>query len=216
MPLSRLSELSQPLNDYPMAAGDSSIDPHLECALSSGGFSIAPRTPISRPEVFDDYQPSRHVNITQELIPDGTPAVVTALPGAAVYSPPFNQTLGVYVVSGPSFSSSLANRDVIHPSRTTYQSEENGQVSHQLGQVNRGTPTLSAFTESIRGVGMNQQPRRHQCTMCDADYAGISGLNRHFTEKHLPWMACDFCGFQYPLGRKYLLTRHLETDHANA
>lgn len=205
-----------------MAAGDITIDPRfLECVPFPGGFPtyfpIAARNPIPQPDVLDNYQLSRDVDTNQEPVSDGTPAVVTASPGVTVYPPPFNQTLGGYLVTDPPFSSSLVNCGATPPSRTTYQTEGSGQPTFgQLGQTDQGTTTLSASVGPIPGVTVDQYPRRHQCTMCDADYSLVSGLNRHFTEKHLPWMACDFCDFQYPLGRKYLLTRHLETDHPNA
>ena len=204
--------------DYPTAASDITIDPrYLEYAPSLVGFPFAPRNSITRPEVGYVYQSSGNGDPIQEPIPGSIPAGVTASPGVAVYSPPFNQTLGEYVVSSPPFSYSPVNRGVIHPSRISYQTERSGQsTSRQLGQAYQDFPTPSASTRPIGGVGVDQHPRRHQCSMCDADYAGVSGLNRHYTEKHLPWMACDFCGFQYPLGRNYLLTRHLETYHLNA
>ena len=175
---------------------------------------IAARNPSSWPDVFDDHQLSRDVYTNQELVSDGTPAVFTASPDVTV-TLPFNQTLGRCLVTDPPFSSSLVNSGATPPSRTTHQTEGSGQLtSGQLGQTDQGTTTLSASTGLIRGV-VDQYPHRHQCTICDADYSLVSGLNRHFTEKHMPWLACDFCDFQYPLGRKYLLTRHLETDHPN-
>lgn len=217
--LSHLSEPSQPSTDYHVATGDTTMGPRfLKYIPSPGGFPtrfpIAARNPIPRPDVLYDYQPSRHVDTNQEPVPDGTPAVDTASPGVTVYPPPFNQTLGGYLVSDPAFSYSLVNRVVTPPSRTTFQTEGSGQPTfRQPGQTDQGTPTLSVPSGPIRGVTVDQNPRRHQCTMCDADYSLVSGLNRHLTEKHIPWMSCDFCDFQYPLGRKYLLTRHLETDH---
>ena len=193
------------------------IPRYLEYAPSPVGSPIALRNSITRPEVGYVYQPSGNGDPMQEPIRGSISAAVTASPGVAVYSPAFNQTLEGHVVSGPPFSSSLVPRGVVHPSRITYQSEGSGQsASRQLGQTCQDSPTPSTSAGQIRGVGVDQQPHRHQCSMCDADYAGVSGLNRHHTEKHLPWMACDFCGFQYPLGRKYLFTRHLEKDHPNS
>jgi hypothetical protein len=177
-------------------------------------FPIATRNQIPRPDAFYDYQSSRYVYANQEPVQDGTPAVDTASPSVTVYPSPSNQTLGGYLASDPAFSSSPVNHGVTSPSRTTYQTEGSVQPTfRQPGQTDQGTPTLSACSGPIQGVTVDRYPRRHQCTMCDADYSLVSGLNRHLTEKHLPWMACDFCDFQYPLGRKYLLTRHLETDH---
>lgn len=212
--LSHISEPSQSLVDYPIVAGDVTIDPrYLECAPSPVGFPISPRNSVTRPEVGYDYQPYGN----EEPIPGYTPAEVTASFGVAVYSPPFNQILQVYVVSGPPFSSSLVNNGVIQSSRITYQTEGSGHsTSRQLGQAYQDSPTPSASTGKAGGVLVDQPPHRYQCSMCDADYAGVSGLNRHYTEKHLPWMDCDFCGFQYPSGRKYLLTIHLKTYHPNA
>jgi hypothetical protein len=215
LPPSYLSEPPQLLMDYPMAAGGITVPPRFsKCALSSGGFPIIPRNPILQPEALYDHQASIHVDITQEPIPDYTPAAVTASPGVAMYSLPFDPTLGGYLVSGPPSSPSLVNRGVTPPSRTTYQTEGSGQsTSRPLGQTDQGSSNISASLGPIRGVRVDQQPRRHQCTTCNAEYALVSGLNRHVTEKHLPWMSCDFCGFQYPSGRKYLLTRHLNIDH---
>jgi hypothetical protein len=195
--------------DCPMAAGDITIDARfLHGTLSPRGFPIARRNPIPQAEVLYDYQTSIHADATQVPIPAST-AAVTASPAQL-----FNQTLGGCLLSRTPYSSSLASRGIIPLSRTTYQPEGSGKSTfRQLGQTDPVTPTLITSTGPIRGVRVDQYPRRHQCTMCDADYALVSGLNRHFTEKHLPWMACDFCDFQYPLGRKYLLTRHLETDH---
>lgn len=204
-----------------MAAGDITVHSRFsECALSSGGSPITPRNTIPQPEVLYVHRPSRHVDITQEPIPYCTPAAVTASPGGAVYSsPPFSQTtLRGYPVSGPLSSPSLVDRGVTPPSRTTYQTEGSGKpTSRSLGLTDQGPSNPSASPGPIRGMGVDQQPRRHQCTICNSEYDSVSGRNRHVKEKHLPWMACDFfCGFQYPLGRRYLLTRHLERDHPKA
>lgn len=202
--------------EYHVVANDITIDPRLwECIPIPGGpptyFPITARNSIFRPDVLDDYQPSRDTYTNQEPSSDGTPAVFTASPGVTVMSP-FNQTPGGFLVVDPSLSS-LVNSGATPPSRTTYQTEGRQPTFGQLGQTDQSTSTPSASIKPIQGVTVNQYRRRHQCTMCDADYSLVSGLNRHLTEKHLPWMACDFCDFQYPLGRKYLLTRHLETDH---
>ncbi|KAF8266620.1 hypothetical protein EI94DRAFT_1701636 [Lactarius quietus] len=155
-PPSHLSEPSQPLMDRPMATGNITTDPRiLNYALSPVTFQIAPGNPnqIPRPEVLCDHQPSRRVDATQEMILDGTSAVVTASPGVAVYSPPFNQAVGGYFVSGPSFSSSFVTR-VVPPSRTTYRTRGSGRsISCQLGQTDQGIPTQSTSSGSIRGVG---------------------------------------------------------------
>ena len=216
-PPSHLSQPSQPLIDYPPVAGDITIDPrYLEYVPSTVGFPIALRNSITPPEVHD-HQSYGNGDPIQEPIPGHIPAAVTASPGMAVYSPPFNQTLGIYTVSGPPFLSSLVNRGIVHPSCISYQTERSGQsTSRQLDQTYQDSPTPSTSTGQIGGVGVDQHPHRHQCSLCDADYAGVSGLNRHHTEKHLPWMACNFCGFQYPLGRSYLLTKHLKRYHPNA
>ncbi len=159
-----------------------------------------------------DYQPSGHSDTTQEPIPGAPPTVVTASPRGTVYLPPFTQTPGVYPVSGRPLPPSLVNCGVIPPTHTTYQNEGNGQsISRQLGQTYQDTPTFSATAEPIRGMGVDQHPSRYQCTRCDHDYAQISGLNRHFMDKHAAWMVCSGCNSEFSLGRVYKYTEHLQT-----
>src|SRR6266702_2780352 len=185
---------------------------YLEYAPTPGGFPIAPRNSIPRQEVRYDYQPPGHGDPIQEPITDGPPAAVTASPEVAVYPSPFNQTPGMYLVSGHPLSSSPVNRGVIPPARTTYQNEMNLQsTSRQPGQTYQDTPTFSNTAGPIRGVGVDQHSSRHQCTKCDASYARFSGLNRHYKDKHTARMACRHCNSKFSLGRMYKFTEHLQT-----
>ncbi|KAI9457792.1 hypothetical protein BJY52DRAFT_1374441 [Lactarius psammicola] len=200
---SHMSEPSQPSIDFPLAAGDIMIDPrYLGCALSPSGFPVAPRNSIPRPEVRYDYQPSSHGDTTQEPIPDSTPAEVTTSPRVAVYPLPFNQIPGPYsgyLVPGHPSSPTLENSSAVPLVSPAYQNEGNGPSTPRqlLGQIFQDTPTLSPTAEPIRGVEVDQHPSRHQCTMCDAKYARFSGLNRHYKDMHLPWIACGFCGLKF-------------------
>ncbi|KAH9171472.1 hypothetical protein EDB89DRAFT_1971319 [Lactarius sanguifluus] len=201
-PLSHLSEPSQHRIAHPMAADDITVGPrYLGRAPPPGGFPIAPPNSVPRlPEVHCDYQPSGDSGITRESISDGIPAAVTTSPRMGVYPPPFNQLPG--------------NSAVVTPVHISYQIEGNGlPTSRQLlGQTHQDTPTSSSTAGPIRGV-VYQHPSRYQCIICDAKYAWLSGLNRHYKDTHLPWIACDFCGLEFPSGRRYLLTKHLETHH---
>jgi hypothetical protein len=174
----------------------------LEYAPAPDGFQIAPRNSITPPVVRYDYQNPGHGGEPIQRLSDGTPT--------AMYPPPFKQVPGAYsgyLVSGHRPS---VNSGVVLPAR---QNEGDGlSVSQQLlGQTHQVTPTLSATARPI-----DQGPSRHQCTMCDASYARLSGVNRHYKDVHLPWISCDFCGLEFSSGRRYLLTRHLETDHPQA
>lgn len=198
-PSSHLSEPSQSPMGCPVAAGDVTMDPqYLEYAPTPSGLSITPR----------------HDGPTQGLILGASPVAATASPGVtvAVYPPSFNQASGTYLISDHSPSSSLVNRDVVPPANTTNQNEGNGQsTSRRLGQTYKDTPPLFNTAGPIRGVGVNQHPSRHQCTVCDASYARLSGLSRHYKDKHMAWMACRRCNTKFSLGRMYQFTEHLQT-----
>ncbi|KAH8980820.1 hypothetical protein EDB86DRAFT_503911 [Lactarius hatsudake] len=216
-PLSHLSEPSQ-LRMAP--ADDITVGPrYLGRAPPPGGFPIAPRNSIPRPpEVHCDYQPSGDSGITRESIPDGIPAAVTTSLRMGLYPPPFDQVPGVYsdyLVSGNPSASSLVNSGVVTPVHISYQIEGNGLPTSQqlLGQTHQDTPTSSSTAGPIQGV-VYHDPTRYQCIICDAKYAWLSGLNRHYKDTHLPRIACDFCGLEFPSGRRYLLTKHLETHHS--
>ena len=205
-----------------MAAGDITIDSrYLECSPTPGGFPIAGRNTTPRQEVRY-HQPSGHDDITQDPIPEGTPAAVTTSPGAAMYPPYFDPVPGAYsghLVSGHPSSSSLVNSGIVLPANSAHQNEGNGLSTSRLlltSQSYQDTLTLSTTAVPILGVEVDQHPNRHQCTVCDAKYAWPSGLNRHYKDVHLPWISCDFCGLEFSSGRRYLLTKHLETDHPNA
>ncbi|KAI9433954.1 hypothetical protein H4582DRAFT_958739 [Lactarius indigo] len=222
-PPSHLSEPSQPRMAYPLTLDDITVGPrYLERAPGPppGGFPIAPRNSVPRPpEVHGDHQPSGASGITRGSIPDGTP-VVTTSPRMAMYLPPFNQVPEVYsdyLISGHPSSSSLVNNGAVTRVHISYQIEGNRlSTSQQLpGQTYQDTPTLSSTVRPIRGV-VDQHPSRYQCSICDAKYAWLSGLNRHYKDTHLPWIACDVCGLEFPSGRRYLLTKHLETHHPEA
>ena len=188
-----------------MTGSDITVVPRsLEYAPGPDGFQIAPQNPIPQPEVRYDCQTPGHDDPIQEP-PDGTPA--------AIYPSPFKRVplaYPGYLVGHPP-SSSLVNSGVVLPAHPTYQNEGNGPSTRQLlGQTYQDTPTLSATAGPI-----DQRPTRsrHQCTVCDASYARLSGLNRHYKDVHFPWISCDFCGLEFSSGRRYLLTRHLKTDH---
>ncbi|KAH9001754.1 hypothetical protein EDB92DRAFT_98946 [Lactarius akahatsu] len=184
---------------YPMTrndlGNDITIDPLcLEYTPTSDGFQIASRNSIPRPEVRYDHQLPGHGDPIQGPIRDGLPAV-TALPGVAVYPSPFNQTFGAYPVSGQrgTLSSTPVNRGDIPPACTACQTEGNGRsASQQLGQSYQDTPTSSNSAGPVQGAGGDQleYPSRHRCRECDASYARLSGLNRHYKDKHTAWMAC--------------------------
>ena len=194
-----------------MTRSDTTIDPHhLEYTQTPGGFPMALRNSIPWPKVRYDYRPPGHGDPIQEPIPDGPPTAVTASPGMEVYPPPFNQTPGARLVSSHPLSSSLVNSDVVPPARTAYQKKGNGKPSRQLRQTYQDTPTLSNTAGPIRGVGVDQHPSRQQCTMCDASYARLSGLNRHYKDKHTARMACRHCNSKFSLGRMYRFTEHLQ------
>ncbi|KAH9171473.1 hypothetical protein EDB89DRAFT_1971353 [Lactarius sanguifluus] len=178
--------------------------------------SMTSRNSISRPEVRYDYQLPGHGDPIQGPILNGLPAV-TALPGVAVYPSPFNQTFGTYPVSGQpgtgTLSSTPVNRGDIPPACTACQTEGNGQsFSQQLGQSYQDTPTFSNSAGPVQGAGGDQleHPIRHRCRECDASYARLSGLNRHYKDKHTAWMACRHCNSKFSLGRMYKFTEHLQ------
>ena len=188
-----------------MTGSDITIDARydLEYTQTPGASPIVPRNTIPRLEVRYD-EPPGHGDPIQEPIPNGTPAAVTASPGVAVYPPSFNQSLEAYLISGHPLSSSLGNRGVIPPADTTHHNEESRRstLSQLLDQTNTAGLT--------RGAGVNH-PSRHQCTECDASYARLSGLNRHYKDKHMTWMTCRRCNSEFSLGRMYKFTEHLET-----
>ncbi|KAH9057107.1 hypothetical protein EDB83DRAFT_1068501 [Lactarius deliciosus] len=193
---------------------DITIDPrYLEYAPTSDSFQMASRNSISRPEVHYDYQLPGHGDPIQGSIRDGLPAVTT-LPGVAVYPSPFNQTFGAYPVSGQrgTLSSTPVNRGDIPPACSACQAEGNGQPSQQLGQSYQDTPTFSNPAGPVQGAGGDQleHPIRHRCRECDASYARLSGLNRHYKDKHTAWMACRYCNSKFSLGRMYKFTEHLQ------
>ncbi|KAH9042987.1 hypothetical protein EDB84DRAFT_887293 [Lactarius hengduanensis] len=202
---------------YPMTRNDTTIDPrYLEYAPTSGGFQIAPQNTI--PEVRCDYQLPGYGDPIQEPIPESGIPAVTALPGVAVYMSPFNQTFGAYPVSGQrdTLSSTPVHRGDIPPACTAYQSEGNGQsTSRQLGQSYQDTPEFFYSAGPVRDAGGDQleHPSRqsYRCRECDASYARLSGLNRHYKDKHTAWMACRHCNSKFSLGRKYKFTEHLQT-----
>lgn len=193
--------------DNPMTRSYTPIDPRydLEYALTPSGFPVVPRNSNPRPEAHYDYQPPRHGDPIQEPTPNGNPSRVITSPDMAVYPPSFNQTLGAYLISGRPYSSSLVNRSAIPPTHTTHKNKESRQSS-LLGQTYQATTV-----GPIRGVGVDQRLSRHQCTMCDASYARPSGLNRHYKDKHMAWMACHHCNSEFSLGRMYKFTEHLQT-----
>jgi len=195
----------QPSVDYAMTGGDITIDPrYSEYTPLSDSFPIAPQTVLG-PELRYGYHPPGHSNLPQEQILDGLPAAPTS-PGVAVYPPLFNQAPSEYLISGhpPSGSTTLVSRDVIRAPRLSTFRPLLGQTyqSHTAGP--------------IRGVAISPNQTRYQCIMCDANYAQLSGLNRHYKDKHLPRVACDLCGLTFSSGRAYLLTEHLETNHPSA
>lgn len=199
--------------DYSTTRGDATKDPaYLEYAPAPGSFSIAPQNPIPGPEIHYGYQPSRvgPDDPAQEPIPDGTIAAGSPLHDVAVYPPPFNLTPGSYLVPGHSLSSSLVNRSLVPTAHTTHQNERKSRqsASRQLGQAHEDTPSSLTTAGPIRGVGENQ---RHQCTKCNASYVRLSGLNRHYKDKHSAWMACHRCSSEFSLGRMYKFTEHLQT-----
>ena len=199
--------------DYSTTRDDTTNNPcYSEYAPTPGDFSISSQIAIPRPEVHYDYQLSRFrpADPTQEPISNGTDAAGSASHGVAVYPPPFNLTPGSYLVPGHPLSSSLVNHSVVSTARTTYQNERKSRqyTSRQLGQAHEDAPTLLTTAGPIRGVGVNQ---RHQCTKCNASYVRLSGLNRHYKDKHSAWMACDRCSSEFSLGRMYKFTEHLET-----
>ncbi|KAH9057637.1 hypothetical protein EDB87DRAFT_1003513 [Lactarius vividus] len=180
--------------------------------------SIAPRNPILRPEVRYDYQlPGRGDPIQEPMLGSGIPAV-TASPGVAVYLSPFNQTFGAYPVSGQrdTLSPTPVNRGDIPPACTAYshRNEGNGEsASRRLDQSYRDTPIFSNSAEPVRDAGGDQleHSSRHRCRECDASYAQLSGLNRHYKDKHTAWMTCYHCNSRFSSGRKYKFTEHLQT-----
>ncbi|KAI9433955.1 hypothetical protein H4582DRAFT_958833 [Lactarius indigo] len=214
------SHPSHLLVGYPMTRNDhTTIDPrYLEYAPTpAGGFHVTPRNWIPRPEVRYDYQLPGHGDPIQVPIPADAPCAVTAPPGVAVYPSLFNQTFEAYPVSGnrSAFSSSPVNRGDIPPARAAHQNEGNvgKSASRQLGRSYPDTATLSNSTGLVRGAGGDQleHPSRHRCRECDASYARLSGLNRHYKDKHTAWMACHHCNSRFSFGRKYKFTEHLQT-----
>ncbi|KAH9057634.1 hypothetical protein EDB87DRAFT_1578525 [Lactarius vividus] len=176
---------------HPLTTSNTLNPRHLEYAQIPGGFSIALRNSTPRPQVLCD---PGHGGPIQEPIPEGLPATVAASPGAAMY-PPFGQTPWAYP-----------------PARTACQKGENRRsTSRQHGQTYRDTPTFSDTAGPTRSVGVDQHLSRHQCTECDASYARLSGLNRHYKDKHSARMACRRCNSEFSLGRVYTFTEHLKT-----
>lgn len=155
-----------------------------------------------------DYRCSRHSDTAQEPTPDCLPTAATASPGVAVYPG--------YLDSGhPSLSSPMNGR-VVTP-YPAHQNDRNGlSTTRQLVvQTHRDSPILSTTAGSIQGV-VDQQPCRHQCCVCGAEYAETSALNRHYKDCHEAWIACKFCGQKFSTGRRYLLTKHMKTHHSDA
>ncbi|KAH9001755.1 hypothetical protein EDB92DRAFT_100122 [Lactarius akahatsu] len=215
-PPSHLSGPSQQMAHF-MAVDDITVGPrYFGRAAPPGGSPIAPQSSVPRPpEVYRDYQPSGDSGVTRGPILDGIPAAVITSPRMVVY-PPVSRVYSDYIVSGHPSPSSLVNSGVVTPVHISYQIEGNRLPSRPLlGQTHKDTPTLSPTAAPIRGV-VDQHLSRYQCTICDAKYAWLSGLNRHYKDIHLPWIACDFCGLEFPSGRRYLLTKHLETHHPEA
>ena len=191
--------LDQGERSPPLPPSHPSVSSYVPVNYSTTGSDITmdPR-PLEYAPAPDGFQNSPRNSIPPaELRYDyqtqGTPA--------AMHSPPFNQVPGTYYDHGHAHSSesSLVNSDVVPPPHPT---------THP---TNQDTPTLSATVGPI-----DPQPSRHQCTLCVASYTRLSGLNRHHKDVHLPWISCDHCGLEFSSGRRYLFTRHLETDHPNA
>ena len=157
MPL-HLSQPSQPTMCHPMAAGGTTIDPHLGCAPPLGSIPIDTRNSTTQPREPHHYQPSGHGDTTEDPIADGTFTTVAAPPRVMVYSPPSNQVPEAYSHYHPS-SSSPVNSGVVLPAPLTYQGEGYGlSASQQLGQIHQGTPPPSTTAGPIGVVGVDQYP----------------------------------------------------------
>lgn len=190
-----------------MSGNDIPIEPRydLQYAPTPSGLPIVPQNSIPRPRVYD-YRPHGHSGLIQEPIPNNPWATVIASPDImAVHPPSFNQTLVAHVVSGHPLSSSLVNGGVIPPAHATHQNDESTQstLRRLLGQ----TSTAGL----IQGAGVTEHKSRHQCTMCNASYTRLSGLNRHYKDKHMARMACRHCKSKFSLGRMYKFKEHLQT-----
>lgn len=150
-----------------------------------------------------DHQPSRHGDTFQEPIPDYPSTAVASLPGVALYPG--------YRVSGVPSLCSPVNSVVALPAHPVHQNEvDELSIDPQLLlQTYQEIPTLSATAGPIGGV-VDQHHSLYQCTLCDAVYTWPSALNRHIKDIHSPRIVCDVCGLDFPSGRKYLLTQHLE------
>ncbi|KAF8267545.1 hypothetical protein EI94DRAFT_1312021 [Lactarius quietus] len=207
LPPSRPPEPSHLSVVHPVTWSDITIDPRYDLEYSStpDGFPIVPQNSLPRTE---ESQPPGHGDPIQEPMPKGTPAVVTASPGVTVCPPFFNQTLGAYLAPSQPLSSSRVKSGDIPPAHTNPQSEDNRQSTFRqlLGQTYQANTTVP-----IRGPGVNQHVGRHKCTICDASYTRLSGLNRHYKDKHLAWMPCRRCNSEFSLGRMYKFTEHLQS-----
>ncbi|KAN0131188.1 hypothetical protein V8E53_010993 [Lactarius tabidus] len=207
LPPSHLSGPSYLSVDDLMTGSHTPIGPRydLEYAQTPSDFLIVPRNSNPRSEASYGYQPPGHGDPIQEPIPNNTPPIVIATPNVAVHLPSFNQTLGTYLTSGHPLSSSLVNCGIIPPTHTTHNNEE----SRQTRLLDPTYPTNTV--RPIRRAGVDQRLSRHQCSMCDASYLRPSGLNRHYKDKHMAWMACHHCNSEFSLGRMYKFTEHLQT-----
>jgi hypothetical protein len=186
-----------------MSGNDITVESHyLEYAPTPSGFPIVPQNSIPR---VHDSQPRGHGGPIQEPIPNNPFAAVIASPDMAMHPTSFNQTLVAHVVSGHPLSSSLVNGGLIPPAHMTHQNDENTQST--FGRLLGQTSTAGL----IQGAGVTEHPSRHQCTMCDASYTRLSGLNRHYKDKHMARMACRRCKSKFSLGRMYKFKEHLQT-----
>ncbi len=203
---------------YSMTATDPR---YLGWAPPPGSIPITPRSSISQRELCDGHQFLVRGSSTQERLLDNCPAAVTTSPGVEVCLPPFNQAPGrttssLVTASGHIPSPSLINGDVISPTHAANENLNKGNwlpTSLQLNQSYQGNLTSSNSGKPIdwQGVGVDQFTSHHQCNMCSARYTQLSGLNRHYKEKHMPWMSCRHCNFRFSSGRMYNFTKHLQT-----
>ncbi|KAN0131611.1 hypothetical protein V8E53_010453 [Lactarius tabidus] len=212
LPASESSEPSPLSMDDPMTGSDIPIYPRydLEYVPTLSDFPIVPRNSNPLPEARHHYQPPGHGDPIQGPVPNSTPPRVIALPDVAMYPPSLNQTLGgAYLTSGHPLSSSLINRGSVHPAHKNKESRQTRLLDQTYPTY--PTNTVGPIRPRIRRAGVDQRLSRHQCTMCDASYLRPSGLNRHYKDKHMTWMACHHCNSEFSLGRMYKFTEHLQT-----
>jgi hypothetical protein len=75
--------------------------------------------------------------------------------------------------------------------------------------------TVSPMT-SNQVLSQRRTSKGNWCEECDIGFAQTQGLRRHVKDVHSPRQLCPLCDFKCSPGRKYMLRKHFEANHAGA